>query len=498
MNRHAMRVAAALAIAACLFWRLGHAESDRPITLGQTIERAVLGNADLRRERLAVVRAMAGETQALGQFDLLLGSNLSLQSLSSCMTVDCLALVPSKPIPAGSLTLSRNLESGGKLLLSAGMTRWPPGLFAATDAGKEAPAYDSSLTLTFTHPLLRGLGTEIAQANLRKARIQADMAQLARQMRACNVVRDVVVSYWELAYATQDLAIRRSALELGQEQLHATQAMIAAGRLADADAASVERAIAERREDVASAEQSLLFRSLDLWRLLGQPPDARAARLSATDAPSGRAPVLDDAGEVEQALSANPQLRALRAGIALSQVDLATARSTLFPKLDFTGSVGPAGRRSTLGGSLGQLGQFGAVNWLAGLSFEMPVQNRAARGDMRMAEEAFQRANLDAEDFALQVRDLVLRAASNIRTTGVRVELGHREVRFAEQNLEAEKARFQAGRATNNDVLLRQHELKDAETRLLRASIDQEESEAALAAVTAEILERYGVVLKGL
>jgi hypothetical protein len=46
-------------------------------------------------------------------------------------------------------------------------------------------------------------------------------------------------------------------------------------------------------------------------------------------------------------------------------------------------------------------------------------------------------------------------------------------------------------------VLLRQQELKDAETRLLRATVDQSESEAALSAATAEILDRYGVVLKG-
>ncbi len=77
-------------------------------------------------------------------------------------------------------------------------------------------------------------------------------------------------------------------------------------------------------------------------------------------------------------------------------------------------------------------------------------------------------------------------------------KLGQREVEFAQQNLDAERARFQAGRATNNDVLLRQQELKDAETRLLRATVDQNESEIALAAATAEVLDRYGVVLKGL
>lgn len=39
-------------------------------------------------------------------------------------------------------------------------------------------------------------------------------------------------------------------------------------------------------------------------------------------------------------------------------------------------------------------------------------------------------------------------------------------------------------------------ELKDAQTRLLRATVDQSESEIALSAVTADVLDRFGVVLK--
>jgi outer membrane protein TolC len=170
----------------------------------------------------------------------------------------------------------------------------------------------------------------------------------------------------------------------------------------------------------------------------------------------------------------------------------------LRPKLDVTASVGPVGFKPGLGDSFKQTAGFGALAWSAGLAFELPVENRSARGQVRSADEALNLARINAEDFAVQLRDLVLRAAHSIRTASTRVALGQREVEFAQLNLDAEHARFQAGRATNNDVLLRQQELKDAETRLLRATVDQNESEATLAAATAEILDRYGVVLKGL
>ena len=472
------------------------AQESQPLSLMQAIERAVAGNADLRRERVAVARAAARQMSAEGQFDVLFDATLGRKREAapplSCVPI-CrdLTLVNTTALGLG---LSRGLETGGTLRLAASTAQ-----FASDPTNtSNGTVYTSGLALTFFHPLLRGFGTEVTVANLRKARIQQDAAQLGRQMRACNVLRDVIVAYWELAYATQDLAIRRSALDLAEDQLRTTKAYIGAGRLADSDAASVERAIAQRMEDLAVGEQVLFFRSLDLQRLFGVPAEMNIPPLAAADLPATAVMRLDDGNEVSRALEANPQLRALKLGLGLSQADLATARSTLRPKLDFTGSVGPVGYKTGLGDSGKQAAGFGSLAWSAGLAFELPVENRVARGQMRAAEEELNLARLNTEDFAVQLRDLVLRAAHSIRTAVRRVALGQREVEFAQLNLDAERARFQVGRATNNDVLLRQQELKDAETRLLRATVDQNESEATLAAVTAEILDRYGVVLKGL
>jgi outer membrane protein len=492
---------AATLVLACHAWGIASASAEEtsPISVAQAIERAVAGNPDLRRERVAVAQAASRELAAEGQFDVVLDAGLNakrdLSPPLSCAP-PCQELTRTTTT-AAMLGLSRSLESGGNLRLAGQANRTTSD--APADSGLLVGTYyTSGLALTFSHPILRGFGTEVTLANLRKARIQQDVAQLARQMRACNVLRDVIVAYWELAYATQDLAIKRSALELAEEQLRITQALIDVGRLADADAASVERAIAQRQEDLATGEQVRFFRSLDLQRLFGLSADVNTPLLAATDAPATGATRVDEAAEIGRALEANPQLRALKLGLGLSQADLATARSTLRPRLDFAGSVGPVGFKPGLGDAVKQAAGLSAMAWSAGLAFELPVENRVARGQLHAAEEELNLARLNAEDFAFQLRDLVLRTSRSIRTASARVALGQREVGFARQNLLAEHARFQAGRATNNDVLLRQQELKDAETRLLRATVDQSESEAALAAATAEILDRYDVVLKGL
>ncbi len=475
------------------------ADESRPLSLMQAIERALDGNPDLRRERVAVARAAARQIAVAGQFDVRLRARLSHER-QAVPAIECgpgcIDLSAGKTSTAGvGLGVSRDLETGGRLSIEGLAQR-----MSITDRPTvdylTGTLYQSNVALVFTHPLLRGFGTEIALANVRKARIEQDIAELNRQMRVCNVVRDVAMAYWELAYATQDLAIRRSAVELAQEQLRVTQAMIAVGRLADADAASVERAIAQRLEELALGEQRLYFHSLDLEVLLGVPVEANRPSLAAADAPAASTASIDEASELERALAANPQLRALRRGQDLSQADLAVARNTLRPRLDIAARVGPVGRSGGLSDSLRHTGGLSDLAWMTELTFELPVQNRTARGQTQIAEENLNLSRIDAEDLAARLRQLVLRTTRSIRTASKRVELGRRQVEFAQKNLDAERARFHAGRATNNDVLLRQQELMDAETRLLRATIDQSESEVALAAATAEVLERYDIVLR--
>ena len=264
------------------------------------------------------------------------------------------------------------LETGGSIALFAsnGKTTSGAALSCGTVEGmpEECRVYDSSLGLRFTQPLLRGLGPEFARANIHRAEIQKDQALLNRQMRAANVLRDVINTYWGLSYATQDLAIRRSAVDLAREQLRVTKAQIDVGRLAPVDAAAVERAIGERMQEVLLSEQELLFRTLELRRYFGLAVNPGDPLFAAADVPQASGSAVNAAAEVNRAIEANPQLLLVKKGIQLSEIDIATARSTLRPKLDFIGSVASAGRN--LGGkiqdSLQQATEFENLNWSAG------------------------------------------------------------------------------------------------------------------------------------
>ncbi len=480
------------------------APEGQPLSLGKSIEQAVRGNADLQRERIAIEAADARLENARGFFDINLTADLTYGRQNT-------PAISMQDLQGGSSTrlsldvgLFRQLETGGNV--SLGMTNSRNTTGARLDCGaiagvaEECRRFDSTLGLRFTQPLLRGLGPEFAHANIRRQEIQKDQALLNRQLRAANVLRDVINTYWGLSYATQDLAIRRSAVELAREQLRVTKAQIEVGRLAPVDAAAVERAIGERMQEVLLSEQELLFRTLELRRYFGQAVNPTDPIFAATDTPQANPGAVDSASEVTRALEMNPQLRAVKLGIALSEVDMMTARSALRPKLDFIGTVGSTGRNigGDIGDSLDQAMDRDNLGWTAGLSFALPLQNRVAGGQERVARAAGERATLEAIDFDREIRNQVMRLSSNIQTASRRLELAKATVGFATQNLEAEKARFSVGRSTNNEVLRVQQELKNAEIQVVRATVDLLIGQTNLRGLTGDLLEDHRVVLKGM
>jgi outer membrane protein TolC len=476
--------------------------SSPTLTLSEAIARATTGNPDLLRERVAVEIAAANVLAAEGQFDLTLAGDATYRRGNTPRLNPNDILAGSSGAFTANLGLSRPLETGGSLRLAAQGTLSKSGSIL-TCANMTTPCtyYASALNLTFNQPLLRGFGTEVTLANLRKQRIQHDIALANREARAAVVLRDVVIAYWELAYTAEDLAIRRSAVALAEEQRKATQAMVDVGRTGALELAAVERAIADRGQEVALAEQAQLGRALDLERLCGRavPGDFRAYQ--ATDRPpagdAAAVAAIDPAAETRRALASSPSLRALRAGMAVADIDARTAAALVRPRLDFAGTVGLTGRNFDLVEARPKLDDAGDINFSAGLIFELPLQNRAARGAERAAAGINERARIDATTLELQIRDGAVRLSAATRTAVRRGELARAAVGFAGKNLEAERARFEVGRSTNNDVLLRQQELKNAEIQVARAAFDQAAAEAALEALTGEILERHRVVLRG-
>jgi outer membrane protein TolC len=488
----------------------------RTLALRDAIALAVRGNPTLAAAGAQVRIAAAGTHAARGLEDFLLAAEGNWEETQR-------ELVPGDPLQesgydrvSAALSLLKPLPTGGRLGLGVagtfarrhivtglGGTGMPDTLqldgevpmgAIRTDVDEYVPA----LRLSFEHPLLRGFGVGVTRAPRRRAAAEQDIALAQQEGTAAVLVRDVENAYWDLAYATQELVIRRAAAHSAREQLRQVQANIDVGKQPRSASAEVDVAVALRDESVLKAEQTLAVRGLDLARLCGLRPRSRAAgRLVAADEPRPPARTLDEAAAVKTALDRNSQLMEVRAQGRGAAIEVDVTRNGLLPQLDLAVDGGPTGNAGDPRDAYRRLNTFDNYLIRARLVFQLPLGNNVAQGNHEAARQNVQRVRLQESEIADQVADAVLRWVLSVDTARRRVEVLARSTEAAALDLEAEKARFEVGRSTNFDVLRRQDSLAQAQLAHLSARVDQLKAMAVVDALTGDILERHAVAVQG-
>ncbi len=359
----------------------------------------------------------------------------------------------------------------------------------------ESIEYNPKLQVTFFQPVLRGFGEATRNSGRVKARADREVQEIERENAAGNLVRDVVQAYWELAYAAQEVAIRKQSVALAREQLRITQAGIEVGKLAKTDSLAVEQAIASREEELFTAEQNLAERSIELRRLVGMEIGPGEIELTATDRldTTGAVPDLDE--NLAAALENNPELKTIRARGKAATIDVAVTENGLLPQLDFNATAGPQGNSNTLGDAFSNMVTFDAFEITAGVKFQTSIGNHGAKGRAEAARGQLRKMRLTEQDVRAQIAAQVVRAVNLVRSAKKRMDVSATASRLAEQNVSLEKARWEVGRTTNFEVLRRQDELAQSQLREARARADYLKAVAIVESLTGEILGRYGIAL---
>lgn len=472
------------------------------VTLSAVIDLAVRQSPGLRRARLLRAAATEDATAAELEQEWVAASELGWRRL----TQD-----PPNPEPVqlleelsvdGQLSLAKRLPSGGALTVSAGLSRreqafdvsqiLPQG--GQVDGGREVAENSAARAgLSLSQPLLRGLaaaGLETA----RKARAQSDSARFAAELSASDALRDIVIAYWELAFAARSLAVAEKSFGLGRKQLEQTAEGRRAGLVAPNAVKAVEYQLAVREEALLRARVELRSRSMELRRLIALEGDDTGELVLPTEAFR----IDDRAFELEtllaKAVEQNPELSQLVADKKVAELDVESARDKRKPQLDLTVDAALIGNGETLGNALGEVGSGNAyeIGVRLNLQYELGAARSAA---VRGAEKRRSAVVVGSAERAHRIRGEVVVAFDAVKAARQRVTLAEKAISLANETLDAEQANFQAGRSSTYSVLDRQAEVVDSERSLARAVADYHQTVARLDSLTGEILERHGVEL---
>jgi len=486
-----------------------------PIKLEDIILVAVRLSPDLARARIDRTTAFhqaaaARHTQA---WNLTFNAGGNMNGTGDQVEVPVGGVVEQDTLSA-SLGLGTNFSTGGSFSINAGVqhqhTQYSlvdtilessaAGMAAATGSGastsnlpQDEDAYNvqTSVGFTFKQPLGRGFGS-VAIADIRKADLNATQATLKAQLAAEDLIKDLVSSYWELAYSSYEVDVRTQALDLAKKQSDLTHEQIRAGMAQPSAIGAVNYELMTREDNMIQAETDMEKKSMDLRQKSGLQLRQRDIVLH----PAEDFTIGDDefdVGEVlEKSRTSNRKLATIAIEEKLADVDVDVAADSAKPQVDLQVQGALLGNGDSIGTSFDSTGSFGGFQISASVNMSFELSGAAKRAkDAALAKR--RRITVDRVDTMRQVESQTTLAVKAVTTARLRVNLEKQAIDVAEENVRTERVNFIGGKADNFKVLQRQTELTDARLKFGRAVADYHIAVATLQYLSGYLLEQYGV-----
>jgi outer membrane protein len=468
------------------------AGSPKPITLPELLQLAIRQSPTLLNAKLdiAVAEAQVAETWVRHDW------TVSAQVNGNHTGAAIFSGIPISPTTnyGGSADITRLLPTGGTVDFHVASQYTDTGINFGSAFGSSTSSYwNDVISGSITQPLLKNRGSDYYNASERKAQLSHDSAVLARRLAALQTIQTVISDYWDLVLAEQQVAITEASLAVAKERLRVTEVQVSSGRSAQSEIPAVEQTIATTEEQVLTGELAVLDASLVLRRAVGMEMGAGDLGLRVSTDLDARDTPLDLADLIQRTFEASPELAQLGKQDASAGIDIYVNDNGLLPQLDLALSVGQNVTDSSFGTTAKDLVTVNAYQIGGTLTFSRSLHQYDVRYRSTELRDARQKIRVNAVDVRAQLAQAMSHSVATIQLAKRRVLLDDQAVALAKENVRIETDRFNVGRSTNFDVMLRLDEQRQAELRKVQAQIDWHKAETMMLMLTGDLLPIYGI-----
>jgi len=532
--------------------RVGVPAAPLSISLADAIRMTLEQNNDVSIARLDVEIARQNVRGAQGVYDPRVTPNFAYERTVSANTSAIGGATEGRlertEISGGAAVTGPVPWAGGRFTVDFGSSR----LETSNQFARLNPEFPSALTASYVQPLFRGRAIDNNRRNILLARRAVDLTDAQLAQVVMDQLTLVEQAYWDLAFAARNLDVLTSALTQARGQVESNERQAKQGTLAPIDVVEAQTQVARFQQSVASGQQALTEAENRLKRLMLASRTAPTWNQPIVPAElADRAPpplALEEA--VTLALARRPELRALDSSRAQNAVDRAFFKDQTKPQVNLVGGTtlsGLAGDPLTttseppVGGGTDPddalLARLNELSILAGLApletpppstgggvpalfvggygtslsnllarrfptavvqlqMDFPLRNRTARANLARAEIAA--AQLEKQRQALEqaIESEVRDTLQAVRSSEQRLQAAASARRYALEQYESERRRFDSGISTVFLVLERQTALVTAQASELRARADLNQAIAQLERAVGGTLEWHGIKLQ--
>ena len=369
------------------------------------------------------------------------------------------------------------------------------------------PAYNTTLTFTYTQPLLRNFSLDASRRSIQLAKKSLDLSDSQFRQRVIEIINQVQRAYWDLVFAIQNEKIARDSVDLSRTQLENNRKMVDAGTLAPIELRSTEAQLETAKGNVIVALQGITTAENALKILLLKDPNDKTwySEISPTDEPQFGQFAFNLEESTRLALKNRPELDQMRLQTEQKEIDIKYYTNQLRPQLDLVGTyantglggaqanaVDVGGGGSTIlprfvggyGTSLKNLFGQDFRTYQVGVQLSFPWRNRTAQANL--GRSLAEQRQLDARQRQLveTVQVDVRNALQAVVASKQRFEAAQAGELAAQAQYSGEQERYRAGLSTNFVVLQRLTDLSVARGTTVRALTDYNKALADLQRVT--------------
>lgn len=343
------------------------------------------------------------------------------------------------------------------------------------------PAYNTSYSVQYTQPLMRGFSTDNTRNQIVVTRLNQQISELQLQSTIVNTLADVRNAYWNLVFALEAVDVAQQSVHLAEQLVTDNNARVQIGTMAPIDVVQARSQAATEQQRLIQAQSASDQAELALKRLIvsGATDANWLTAIVPSDRPWFAPEPIDVPALIQQALAGRIDLARAKKSVQASDSTLQYLRNQRLPQVDLVTRYGLIGLGGTqyqrsgtgitgdiLSSSPGGYGNalsslFGGnyPTWTVSLNLSMPLGKSAAEAAAARGRLQVDQADAQVKQIELQIVTEITNAARTATGAVQSVEAARVVRDLAEQTLDAEQRKFQVGMSTNFNVIQAQRDL---------------------------------------
>lgn len=374
------------------------------------------------------------------------------------------------------------------------------------------PFVSGDMDLQLTQNLLYGFGAAVNARNIRVQKNNLKVSDLQFKQQVMTTVAAALNLYWDLVSFVEDEKAREKEVQAAQELYDDNKKQVDIGTLAEIEVTRAESQLYTAKQDLIvsqtnRAQQETLLKNY-LSRSGVTSPELAEVHIIPLD--HIVVPPQDESRSVDEltagALNNRVEIAQSRLNLESKQLNLVGIKNSLKPTLQLfaeltnnglAGSLNPlfAGEPGVnylaggYGNLLAEIARRNFPNYSAGISFSIPLRNRAAQSDYVTSLLDIRQTELGLRKNINQVRVDVQNAVIGLQQARARYDAAVKARVLAQQTLDADQKKLALGAGTAFQVIQDQRDLANSQSSEVQSMANYSHAHIALDQALGDTLE---------